>query len=933
MFISSYHERGRDKVLVWEKTESGKRNLREYDSPYNFYVPDEEGTFKAITGEKLKLLEFSSRSEFDAGCRSHPKRFESDLHPQEKVMMSYFGKKIPVVSVGFLDIEVDYDPAIGWPRASNPYAPINAITVYNTAVKAYFTLALPPETWINNAKEAGIPISALLPQDMHDDNYWLFNSERELLQTFIDLIQDIDILSGWNSEFFDMPYIAKRIELLFGKHALRHLAFEGGPTPRWGEKFRFKGSKEKEIVIDLLSRVHLDYMGLFKKFTLGGRQSFSLAAITEEELDVPKLHYEGTLYELYRNDFIHFLKYNRHDVTCILDLDKKFKYIQLANTMVHEATVNFSAIFGSVQLIDTAIINFSHSIRNEIVFDKTHKPSSYVEGALVMTPKIGLHKMIGSIDLASLYPSTYRTLNLSPEKIVGQLEEYEEGWKRVYYANLHPEDEEAQNATVTIIPEGTNPLDEDGEPVDAGLQITAGNMINFLKDNKYALTAYGTILDQGNGEGLIPAVLTYWFNGRKELQGLKKKHAKMAAERLEVCGDKTDPEYIRLSDLSEYYDMLQGVRKVLLNSTYGATLNEFCRFHDPRLGASTTGSGRQITTHMINTVAVNLMGEGAPKLVKTVTKAKQTKNSKREFENAYTLDVPHGIGPIYSDTDSCYFVMEQLVKDNVEDAIQCADAIAAAVNESFAPFVREAFFCQPGFDTLIKANREIVASAGIFSAKKKYILLAKDIEGVKIDVDDKKALKSQGSDIKISSTPEAIRTMLKKVLLDVLTEKPKKKINDEIIEFRRNFNKDDVKPLDYATTTSVKNLEDYYEKWLRIEKPGFGNAKLPGNVRPAINHNLCIEMFGDQNTRQIISGSKIKIVWLKKNEHDFKSMAFDSDTEELPKWFTDNFEIDVRLTELKLIDKKISNIFEPIGWEVPTEHTVVVNKLLNFDEE
>jgi hypothetical protein len=210
-------------------------------------------------------------------------------------------------------------------------------------------------------------------------------------------------------------------------------------------------------------------------------------------------------------------------------------------------------------------------------------------------------------------------------------------------------------------------------------------------------------------------------------------------------------------------------------------------------------------------------------------------------------------------------------------------------------------------------------------------LLAKDIEGTKIEVDSKKAIKTQGSDIKISSTPEAIRGMLKKVLLQVLTNENKQKITDDIIEFRRNFNHVDVKPLDYATTTSVKNLEEYFEKWLRIEKPGFGNANLPGNVRPAINHNRCIEMFGDQDTRPIQSGSKIKIVWLKENEHDFKSMAFGSDTEELPKWFTDNFEIDVKLTEQKLIDQKLSNIFEPIGWEVPTEHTVVVNKLLSFD--
>jgi len=920
MFVSSYHERGRDKILVWERTESGKRVKREYDSPYNFYAPSKDGTFTAITGETLKKLEFHSKRDFDEACMSHPKRFESDLSPQEKVMMTYVGKPIPVLNVGFIDIEVDYDPRIGWARPDNPYAPINALTLYRTDLKTFFTLCVPPPGWA---------AMNTLPQDMLDDNFFICRSERELLEQFLDLNDDVDVLSGWNSFFFDLPYIGKRIELLFGKSALRRLAFEGGPTPRWSEKERFKGAKEKEIVLELMSRVHLDYMLLFKKFTLGGRQSFSLAAITEEELDVPKLHYDGSLYDLYRNNFIDFLQYNRHDVRCIVELDRKFKYVELANTMVHEATVNFSAIFGSVQLIDTAIINFCHSKLNRIVFDKKHKVGQRVEGALVLNPKIGLHKMIGSVDINSLYPSTYRSLNLSPEKIVGQLQEYEEGWRAVYNAHLYPDNEVYQNRTVTIIPEGANPLDENGENVDAGLEITAGNMIKFLKDNKYALSAYGTILDQGNGEGLIPAVLTYWFNGRKEMQGLKKKHGKQADEILKANGgNKEDPAYLEEQQLYEYYDMLQGVRKVLLNSTYGATLNEFCRFHDARLGASTTGSGRQITTHMIETIAQNLEGEAAQKVVKTVGMDVKTGDP----INVYTIQTTPNLGPIYSDTDSCYFVMDALVGDDAEAAIECADAVAAAVNESFPEFMRKAFFCQPDFDDKIKAAREVVATAGIFRAKKKYILLAVDIEGKRLKPEDAKALKSQGSDIKISSTPETIRKLLKDVTLMVLTNEKQGKIDDHIINFRRNLNGNaGINPLDFATVTSVKNLEDYFAKWERIEKPGFGNAKLPNNVRSSINHNLCLDQLGITDGQKIISGAKIKIVWLKENEHGFESMAFSSDTEELPKWFTDRFEIDLKTTEQKLVDQKLKNIFDPIGWDVPTEHTVTVKKLLTFD--
>jgi len=302
--------------------------------------------------------------------------------------------------------------------------------------------------------------------------------------------------------------------------------------------------------------------------------------------------------------------------------------------------------------------------------------------------------------------------------------------------------------------------------------------------------------------------------------------------------------------------------------------------------------------------------------------------------NVYTLETPKGIGPIYSDTDSCYFVMDALVGIDVEAAIECADAVAAAVNDSFPSFMRTAFFCQPGFDDKIKAGREVVATAGIFRAKKKYILLVADNEGKRLKPEDPKALKSQGSDIKISSTPERIRTMLKDVTLKILTNEPVSSVEDYVMVFRRNLNnvEDKVNPLEFATVTSVKNLDEYFAKWERIEKPGFGSARLPNNVKSSINHNLCLDMFSVKEAQPIKSGDKIKIVWLKENEHGYDSMAFSSETEDLPKWFTDRFEIDVKLTEKKLVDQKLKNIFDPIGWTVPTEHTATVKRLLSFDD-
>lgn len=910
-FISATYNKYKNLVSVWERDTKGIRRLKQYKAPFYFYVPDKNGQFLSIQDIPLKKITFNSKEEFDEACLSYNTKFESDISPLEKCLMdNYYGLSTPVLNVGFLDIEVDYDKNMGFSNPENPYAPINALTLYSTKDKKYYTLLVPPDTWDGS-----------FPSDLLNDNYIIVKNEKELLDKFIKLIEDIDVLSGWNSDFFDLPYIAKRLEMIFGEIGLKSLEFDKSALPRYKEIERFKGANVKSLSISLYTRVHLDYMRLFKNFNLEGRQSYSLAAISEAELNEAKMTYDGSLYDLYRNDFVKFSLYNRHDVRCIVKLDGKFKYIQIANEMVHEGTVNFNSIFGSVQLIDTTIINFCHKELNRIIFDKVYKSKVNVEGALVMTPKIGLHKYIASCDINSLYPSTYRSLNLSPEKIIGQLNEKENGWRAVQNYLDDPLNDTLKNKSLNVLFEGS---DED-------IIISVEEFINFLKENKFALSAYGTILDQRNGEGLIPKVLTFWFKKRKELQAKKKEHLKLADEILNSVKDKNDSNYIKHLTLSEFYDVSQGVKKVQLNSLYGATLNEFCRFFDPRLGASCTGSGRQITTHMIEKISKLLLDDKAPKLKKTTII--NPKNG--EVENVYEINSPPGIGPIYSDTDSCYFVLENLVNNDPDTAVVLADAIVEQVNDSFSGFMSKSFFCQPGFDNLIKANREIVAKSGIWRRKKKYIVLIHDKEGRKFDSNDDKALYSQGSDIKLSSTPERIRKMLKDVTLMILKGEKKQIIDDYIIDFRtklNNIENNEFKILDFATVTSIKTIDEYFMKWNNIERKGLGKVNMPGNARASINYNYILEILQNKNLVPITSGQKIKIIWLKENEFNFKSIAFPSEFENLPDWFNQRFEVDLNLTEKKLVDKKIDKIFSAIGWQVPTFHSVIVNNLLSFED-
>jgi DNA polymerase elongation subunit (family B) len=890
-FVSAAYDEG--SIIVWEKPEQSVRKIKRYRPSYYFYVPtDKEPDAIALDNTPVKKLTFRSKRDMEDAKQQNRNRYESDFSAMDRILMdNYYGAPLPQLVTAFIDIEVDYNPAIGFAGPKNPYAPISAITIYKTSDKRYITVAVAPKTL--RGKEI------VVPESFRDDTV-ICETEAEMLDVFLELLQDADVISGWNSEYFDLPYLVLRTDMVLGRGQSNRFCFLGAPRPpEWTEVEKF-GVKEK--VVNIFGRVHLDYLKLFRKFTYEGRQSFKLDSIGQEELGMAKLHFNGSLSELYNNDFMKYLEYNRHDTRILVELDKKFKFIDLANSMVHEATVNFNSVFGSVQLIDTAIVNFAHNIMKRVVFDKAHIPGQTVEGALVMTPKIGLNRWVFSCDINSLYPSVYRSLNLSPEKIIGQFTGYEEDWREFRARSDKP---------ITL-------RFEDGGEAEK----TAKEWHDLFRTKKVAVSAYGTALDQSSGEGLVPAVLSFWFKGRKELQAKKKEWAAKAEA---LKHDKESAAYKEAKAQEEYYELAQLNRKILLNSTYGATLNEFCRFHDPRLGASTTGTGRQITTFMIEEVGELICGE-RKKLIKTSFMDPK----KHEMVHVYTYP---GEEIIYSDTDSVYASLDGLVTEK-ETACQIADGVVKELNDRFVDFMQEAFLCNPDFDTLIKANREVVAQSSIFQAKKKYMLYVVNLEGKDIDKDSPKALKTQGSDIKMSSTPERVKKFLKSVTMKILWGEPKKEIEDFIIKFRDTFNGEDESfhPLDVASSGSIKVLEDYYPQYLRIEKAGLGRVSLPGNARAVINFNEMLKEFDDKRTLPIQSGSKIRTLYLEENEYGLKSMAFPAEMEEFPDWFIQHFKVDIKTSESKMVDNKLNNIFKAIQWQVPTRQSVFVNSLFTFDD-
>lgn len=895
-YVASWMDYRKQKVVVYERDATGKRFRKEWDPPYYFYIPDEEGEYESIFGDKLVRADFINQDHYKAGIREFPKRFESDIKPLARVLMDhYYNRPTPIVNFALFDIEVDYKQSIGFAGPTNPYAPINAITVYQSWSNQYITFAVPPPgvdrtTFVLPTKE-----------EMEKDfdfkvapEIYLVDTERELLEAFLDTIQDADIISGWNSEYYDLPYICERLKFNF--ISLESLDLPGAGMPRMDMRSRFGN---EEPVWSLNGRSHLDYKALFEKFTFEGRTSYALANIANEELDVPKLEYDGTLEELYKNDFKMFLMYNIRDVEIIKLLDDKFKFVALVNQMAHENTVQFGKILGTVSYVETGIANHAHHVLKKIVHDKIIGQHDKVEGAVVLSPKIGLHEWIGSVDINSLYPNVIRSLNISPEKIIGQFQQTEDeyDWLAIQQGR--------QDIKCTLILQS-------GEQ----LFMTAAEWKEWLKEKKYALSAFGTVFDQGNGRGVVPDILGYWYTERKRLQAEKKKWGKTVKELEAILAKTSLTTSIELEEAKKqeaHYDLLQLTKKIAMNSLYGALLNVAFRFGDVRMGASVTASGRRITKHMMEEMGFLLTG------------TRDELQKSRVWDDDELQIVYHSPNDaiIYGDTDSCYY--KTYGKDK-EDAIAIADAAAEGVNNSFPAFMRNSFYCQPGFDDLIKAGREVVGRRGLFQAKKKYMIKVVDLEGVAVD-----KMKSQGSEIKKADTPKIIQVFLKKTVDMILDGEDYEKVVEYVNGQRKAILRDEKNVFLLGVAKQVNNVEAKYAEYLQYsklsEKPK--GWTIPGHVRAAINYNEMLKIF-DQGSKMIKSGDKALIYYLKTNEYGLKSMALPAELMKFPQWFTDNFKVDIKLTEEKMFDSKLGKVFMAIGKDVPTLQGAHIAKVVKF---
>lgn len=539
-------------IISWSRSVDGELLVDEAPlSQYLYtYVLDNTGTadMHNMRGQPVRKVSFEDRWEFRDWCAGRTDLYESDVQPEYKFLLDEFSDATATAPYNVLlyDIEVDFDleEGLGYPTPKNPYGEINLFQAYDSLHNCYVMFMHESLRGSVTMRDDSLPVKVFYVRD-----------ERDLLQSVSDYIEHVDVMAGWFTKRFDLPYIMERAIKLFGKSkALSMFCRDGFDAKR--RDFVDADYGEEVWEWTLVGRQHMCMMELYKKFIPGEKTSFSLNAVAEEDLGEQKDAYEGDLGTLYRENPQAFCNYGLQDVRLLKKLDDKHQIIRLAATLARMNCVKFDDVSGSVKPIEMGMMKFCHA-RGAVLPDKKHNEKIKFPGAIVYDTIAGLHGWMATIDLSGLYPSTLIMLGASPERIVMQcLGEYDD-----YIKVMTRSDD-----VISVQVETTGEI----------VEIPANEVESIIREAGYTISGNGTIFS--GQSGYLDGYAAY-------VVALRSEYKKKMSEALKAGDEAT----------AELYNLYQKVVKILANSIYGATGETSFRLYDLRVSKSITLSARLIS--------------------------------------------------------------------------------------------------------------------------------------------------------------------------------------------------------------------------------------------------------------------------------------------------------------------------------------------------
>ena len=517
----------RGKLLV-RGIHEGKEYKNKIDfSPTLYAISQEDSKFKTLKGQTLKPIQFPSISKAREFKRSY-NTDNSPLYGMDRYQYQYIANEYPediqfdkdAIKIFTVDIECSAEN--GFPDVENPTEELLAITVKNQSNKQIITWG-----------------TGEFKTDRSDVTYIRCKSEKSLIMEFMKFwIKNYpDVITGWNTKFFDIPYLFNRIRNLVDEKVLKRFS-------PWNlverETIVVRGRPQTYYAIFGISM--LDYLDLYQKFIPTKQESYKLDYIGKVELGLPKDDNPyDTFREWYTKDYQSFIDYNIKDVEIVDQLEDKLKLIELVLTMAYEAKVNYTDVFSQVRMWDMLIYNYLKKDNIMIPPKEDNVKEDKYDGAYVKDPITGMHNWIVSFDINSLYPHLIMQYNISPEKIIG------------------------------VKPSG----------ISVDRLLNHATPLTHLKTEGACITPNGAMF-KTDSPGFLPRLMESMYNDRVKFKTL----AFQAKKEYQKTKDpKTAKEISRCHNI-------QWAKKIALNSAYGAIGNQYFRYYDVRQATAITSSGQ-----------------------------------------------------------------------------------------------------------------------------------------------------------------------------------------------------------------------------------------------------------------------------------------------------------------------------------------------------
>jgi len=757
-------------------------------------------------------------------------------------------------NIVYFDIECEIGGTLTPEYIKSAPMKMTSVALYDNTTKKHYCLIL-------DEKQQLTPIRG-------DKEIRPYKTEKEMLLAFLDLWEELDptIITGWNSGFFDVPYMYYRMCNVLGRDEAARLS----PL----RKLNFT-EWDTSQPIELGGINHLDYMLIFKKFIVKQEPSYKLNDIGEKYVKLGKVEYEGSLDKLFTSDINKFIEYNIRDVEIIIELENKLKFIDLTVAICHLCHVPYEKIYLSTVLNDGAILTYLKrqgivSPNKPTTINPSLKESTTDDyaGGYLKDPFPGLYEWVIDLDFTSLYPSIIRSLNIGIETLVGRIinsSKYDNQWT---YAELKLMDREE---LVTI-----EKLNENFTV--SRTQIPVSKITDMIESNQWITAASGAIF-RTDKSSVVCEVLTDWFNKRKQYKKLMSDAYKK--------GDKT---------LGEYYNRLQHAYKIKLNDVYGCYAINGWRYTD---GHKMISSAITLTGHRVTQESIKFINKWMNEQLNT--------NGKDYV--------------ITSDTDSLFIQVKdialrrnpELATSNKEEwtkiILEIATEIQKAANKFIGKFAREAFHIPENREHYFELKQEVIIERGYFAGKRRYAMLIVNKEGVPVE-----EMVMMGLDFMKSNMPPLYKKFGQKLLTEIMSGRPKPEIDKLIVDFKSSL--DQLPWSDLAKPTGVKQINSYIAK---RPSPGeiFSEFKLkaPVNTKAAVYYNDLLKFKKlDKKFPLFVEGDKMKYVSLKPNPYNINTMGFTgyNDPEFIIE-FIDKY-VDREDAFNSVLLNKLTGVYEDLGW-------------------